>query len=457
LQDFARAVSTEKEAAMSRSFFAVLTIDVLLLTGCGSAPSEAPVESQWALDPAFEAARPAGSVVENVRREPLGGDVFHYQVDLRVGPSANAVLRLHRVVRERAPWVARPSHDAVMLLHGDFATFASNFAPRVGSPASTAPGLSLFLAQRNIDVWGLDRRWTHAPADGADLSDFADMSFSSELDDIGRALGFARAVRVAGSSGNDRLTLVGFSRGGHLAYAYAAREGAAPRASRHVKALVPVDVFAEIAPGDEPARANACDNAAFERDALATGTVDSDNSFFVSIGRLALDAPSAPSPFFDGETNRQAFLDVVTHTSPFFTPAPHYHLLAGIFDGDAVTGLRETPETVGETWFAAAAPHQSMREVAESDALWCGAPPLPLQIDLSRIEIPLYYLGAAGGFAEHGIFTTTRVRSSDVTLHIVQRFGPERVAEDFGHGDLLFATDAPSLAWRPLADWVVRH
>jgi hypothetical protein len=132
-------------------------------------------------------------------------------------------------------------------------------------------------------------------------------------------------------------------------------------------------------------------------------------------------------------------------------------VLAGIFDGEAIAGLRETRETFGETWFAAAAPHQSMREVAESDALWCAAPPLPLVIDLSRIEVPLYYLGAAGGFGEHGVFTTTRVRSRDITLDIVHRFGPERVAEDFGHGDLLFATDAPSLAWKPLANWILRH
>src|SRR6185369_14294748 len=132
--------------------------------------------------------------------------------------------RVHRVVRERAPGVPRSSGDAVMLLHGDFATFASNFAPRVGSPSSSAPGLAAFLAERNIDVWGFDRRWTHAPAEGADLSDFGEMSFSSELDDIGRALAFARAARFAGGSGANRLTLLGFSRGGHLAYAYAARE-----------------------------------------------------------------------------------------------------------------------------------------------------------------------------------------------------------------------------------------
>src|SRR5262245_45867736 len=131
---------------MSRPIIALFALDLLLLAGCGSAPYEAPGEEHRELAESFNAVRPAGSVVENVRRDPLGGDLFHYQLDLRIGASANAVLRVHRVVRERSPGVPRSSGDAVMLLHGDFATFASNFAPRVGSPASNAPGLAAFLA-----------------------------------------------------------------------------------------------------------------------------------------------------------------------------------------------------------------------------------------------------------------------------------------------------------------------
>jgi hypothetical protein len=67
------------------------------------------------------------------------------------------------------------------------------------------------------------------------------------------------------------------------------------------------------------------------------------------------------------------------------------------------------------------------------------------------------YIGAAGAFGAHGLFTTTHVSSRDVTTLVVQRFDATRTAEDFGHGDLLYATDAPSLAWQPLADWVLRH
>ena len=95
-----------------------------------------------------------------------------------------------------------------------------------------------------------------------------------------------------------------------------------------------------------------------------------------------------------------------------------------------------------------------MRETAELDELWCGTSPRP---SLANIRVPLFYLGAAGGFGDHGLYSTTRTSSTDVTTLVIRRFGPERVAEDFGHGDLLYAADAPALAWNPLATWLLRH
>src|SRR4051794_36653395 len=89
-------------------------------------------------------------------RQPLGGDVFLYQFLVRVGHAPNAVLRVSRVVRETRPWAPRPTHHAVMLLHGDFATFVTNFAPTAGTPASPAPGLAPYLARAGVDVWGVD-------------------------------------------------------------------------------------------------------------------------------------------------------------------------------------------------------------------------------------------------------------------------------------------------------------
>ena len=128
-----------------------------------------------------------------------------------------------------------------------------------------------------------------------------------------------------------------------------------------------------------------------------------------------------------------------------------------MIENDTVTAFRASSEDAISAWFAGAAPHQSLRESAESDALWCGQGPAPIDFALDRIQVPLFYVGAAGGFGDLGLYSTTRVGSTDVTTLVVRRLSADREAEDFGHGDLLYATDAPALVWRPLASWILAH
>lgn len=383
-----------------------------------------------------------------VKREHVTADIYHYQFDLRVGSAPNAVVRVHRVVRERAPWLPRPSRHAVMLMHGDFANFVTNFAPTLGSPASSAPGLAPYLASRGIDAWGVDRRWT-LPATGGDISDLGEMGVDQELGDISVALAFARATRALTDHDAGRIVLGGFSHGGQLAYTYAAADG------RHVSAIAVLDAYYDIAPEHSDLRDFACANAAAGRDALAQGVTDSENSFFIELGQLARSAPEEVSPLFPPYTNRGALAAMVGLTYWFAPYTPLYHLNAPVLDAEGnVTGLRESSEDSVSAWFAGAPPHQSLRETVELDTIWCGTTPRP---ELANIHVPLFYLGAAGAFGDYGLYSTTRVSSKDVTTLVVRRFGPERVSEDFGHGDLLYAADAPTLAWQPLAAWLLRH
>ena len=317
----------------------------LLLVGCTAAPPAA--NNTTALDSAEVA-----TATPKLTRQHIVGDVYHYQLDLRVGASANAIVRVHRVVRERAPGVPLPTASAVMLLHGDFANFATNFAPTLGSPASSAPGLAPYLAARDLDVWGVDRRWTLPAADG-DISDLGGMSVAQELGDIETALAFARATRTVTDGDDGPLTLAGFSHGGELAYAYAAGNG------RHIDALAILDVYYDLAPADADERAFACANASAEQAALAAGTVDSDNSFFVAAGQLDRSAPNDPSPIFPPYTNQGALLTFVGTTYQFAPYTPAYHLAAPILDSDGnVTALRESTEDAVSAWFAGAPPHQ---------------------------------------------------------------------------------------------------
>ena len=374
-------------------------------------------------------------------RTHVADDIYRYEAVIPVGEAPNAALRIHRVVREAAPFVPKKTKGGVMALHGDFSTFGTNFLPAM------AP----YLAAQGLDVFGVDRRWTLPGADD-DVSDFGTMGVAQELDDLRAALAIARTLR-----GGDRLALMGFSHGAQLAYTYAAVEGARPLAQRHVDALVPLDYYGALGPDLEDMRLLTCDFAQQEYDAVAAGATDVPNGFFITLGQLALAAPDDISPIFGSMTNREAVLLVLGQTYVFAPFAPFYHLASPILDGDTAVDFRESTFEAMATWIANATPHQAMLETADFDRLLCGEGVMPVDAPLANIHVPLYYIGAAGGIGDLGLYATTQVSSTDVTTQIVQRFGPERRAEDFGHTDLLLATDAPALVWAPLATWLVHH
>jgi hypothetical protein len=170
-----------------------------------------------------------------------------------------------------------------------------------------------------------------------------------------------------------------------------------------------------------------------------------------------LSAPDEPSPFNPARTNRGVMLRFVGRTFGAFPATPLYHLNAPVLDGTNVTGLRLSSEDVVARWLAGSAPHESMREAADTDALTCGDAPLPVDVPPSRIRVPLLLIAAAGGYGDHAVFSTTQVSSTDVTAMVIRQLPVEREAEDFGHADLLFAPDAVPLAWQPLLAWLARH
>jgi hypothetical protein len=389
-------------------------------------------------------------------REHVSADIYHYELVLPLGSGPNAAIRVHRIVREIAPYVPRRSDDAVVLMHGDFSTFVTNFAPALGEPASPVTGLAPYLAARNIDVWGVDRRWT-LPAPEDDVSDFATMGVAQEVDDLRIALTLVRTVRAADGSGGGKVALGGYSHGAQLAYIYASVEAARPAPFRHVDALVPLDFYGAYGPESAADQAAACENSALGYQFVADGFIDSDNSFQILIGELARTAPDEPFPLNPVRTNRAQLLRLVGQTYLFAPLAPLYHLLAPILDENGVPlGLSETSEAAAIAWLEGSPFHESFLEAVDFDAQLCGATP-PVDAPLSRIRVPLFYIGAAGGVGDLGIHSTQQVSSTDVTTLVVRRFGPERRAEDFGHADLLYADDAAALAWQPLVAWLAAH
>ena len=374
-------------------------------------------------------------------REHVSGNLYHYSALVHVGTTANASIRIHRLVREVAPYVPARSLHAVLLMHGDFATFDTNYAT----------GLAPYLARNGIDVWGFDRRWTIPQDPAADVSDFATMGLAVDVDDVRTSLTIARSIRLATGNGFAPMTLVGFSHGGQLAYVSASVDASRPRGLRQVGGVVSLDYYGALGPDAAEIKTAACENSALGYEYVAEGFVDSDNSLQIALGQLARTAPDETTPFtfFGPITNREAMLELVTRTYEFAPLAPLYHLLAPSTDG-----LAETTEAATNSWLEHSPYHESFLESVDFDAQLCGDKP-PLDAPISRIHVPVLFIGAAGGVGSLGVYTTTQVSSTDVTTLLVER-GTER-ADEYGHADLLYAASAETRAWQPLTAWLRAH
>ncbi|MET0594687.1 MAG: hypothetical protein ABW133_18445 [Polyangiaceae bacterium] len=377
-------------------------------------------------------------------RTPLEGGLAQYTVILPVGPGSTERIRLQRIVRESAPWRPVTTRGAAVWMHGDFANFDTNFG-------GSRPSLATYLADRNIDVWGIDRRWTLLPSDATDLSSLTDQGYKVGLADTRIALAAIRAIRAATGQGNGGVVLGGFSRGAHFAYAYAGAEASRPRASRHVNAIVPIDIYARVDPAETQIIAGACARAEDQYAQIAAGTVESDNLFFSDLGAFAASAPDDPSPILPPYTNRGAFLWVAGQTYQFFRPTPLYHLAATVLEDGVSVSARLSPENRLTKWFAGAPRWQSLRESADGDALWCGTNP-PIDDHIGDIRLPILYVGGKGGFGDYGRYTLTRTASTDARAIVVSAGGD--VASDTGHGDLLFGRNAASESWAAIAAFV---
>lgn len=403
---------------------------------------------------------PESCLVTDVERRELVAGVAEYAFTLRTGSGPFEAIRLHRVVRERAPWRPERARDGIFLVHGDAWDFRAAFF--AGAAAPDAGTLPVWLAERGVDVWGIDLRWTLVPAETTDFDFMADWGFATDLHDLDVGLLAARVVRLVTGSGPGQLDLLGWSRGAQLGYAFLSREAGRPWWARHVEGFVPVDVYLKT--DDATLRENACTRAAGLAATLAAETwQDATGALLATIGELATADPDGASPVLAGLSNRQVALVAGGATFLFFppglAPVPHYHFTGAAFDAASSlpTSLLYTPEARWLDSLRATAPYEPTRLLFEAETLVCDEEDLPFDDRLGEVEVPVLYVGAAGGFGATGLHTTTLLGSTDVESLIVSVVPPEAVLVDYGHADLFQAADAPQRVFQPILDWLLTH
>ena len=409
-------------------------------------------------------------------RELVTGDIYHYRIRVQVGPdAAHDVIYLHRVVRERAAWQPARSPDSVFMVHGDLWDFQGAFM--TGSQTTTVPvdqSIAVYLAQQGVDVWGIDLRWTQVPLGTQDFSFMKGWNLGTHAGDVGTGLVVARAMRLLTGSGGDPMTLLGWSRGAVVAYAYLNAESQQPTALRNVSGFIPMDMVVKFGPEAAQQRQWACVRAQIGEQALQQGRYEGSLSgpgaglSILQLGQAALAYPnvtaSAPLPPL---TYRQLGITLGAATFTFQTdaasglqpPVPFYHFTAGTFGADgSPTGLQFVSEPQLFSFFGLAHPYQSLTEQVETDELMCGQRNLPYDDHFQDVKVPVLYVESGGGYGAYCEYTVkTLLGSKDVSFLKVQRLPDSARVADYGHADLFQARDARTAVWAPVLEWLKRH
>jgi len=401
--------------------------------------------------------------LDSITRKNLVDDIYEHTIVLKVDTGQFDRIGLHRVVKEKKPWTPIKTDEAIMMIHGDANNFTSTFL----SPSENVlsdQSISVFLAQRDIDVWGIDLRWTFVPDTTTDFSFMKKWDTALHLKDIKCAVSIARVLRGVTGSGLGQIFMLGHSRGGQFVYAYANAETQFPTYLRDLKGIIPVDMVYKYSPEDEEQRQAALANYQVLKSLYDAGIYYSDKAAGLKyIAVLAATASDEPSPVVSGLTNWQAALFVLTSTYATYEPSMHpptsfYHYLAGTFDPHGIPNGLQFANLDYILDIALTVPSfQSLGEIIDGEAISSDVIDVPYDDHLADIKIPVFYLGAAGGFDDYGIYTTALLGSTDISTLIVQLHPPEAAALDYGHADLFWADNARDLVWEPIYNWINDH
>lgn len=407
--------------------------------------------------------------VLSCQRKNLMGNIFEYTVVLKVGNGTYDKIGIHRVVTETAPWIPAKNKKAVMMVHGDNSDFDASFlSSTISKNIPKDQSIGVYLAESGIDVWGVDLRWTFVPDTTTDFSFMKNWNTTTHLKDITASVKIMRAIRLITDGDPGKVLMLGHSRGAQFVYAYADLETMLPIYLRDLKGIIPMDMAYKFDPVANPDLiGNARIRYQAEKESYDAGVFYSDEGYRLKgLAQLAAVDPDSPSPVVPGLTNKQAALFVVTatyatYTLPLTSPTPAYHYLAGTFDTQGIPlGLTYTSWPYMLDTALVTPGFQSLGEIMDGEAIWSNDSSLAnVQYDkhLKQIKIPVYYVGAAGGIGQYGIYTTTLLGSSDVSTNVVKLAGSAEADSDYGHIDLLYANNAKDLVWKPVAEWIKGH
>src|SRR5271167_503248 len=326
--------------------------------------------------------------IRHADRTVLGDDIVHYRYDVVVGPGKFDVIRLHRVVRERHPYQPIRTLDGVLSLAGSPNYFEAMFLePLISQVVPWDRALAVYLAQNDIDVWGMDYGWALVPAGTTDFSFMKGWGQQKDSQHTEIALSLARLLRGMTGQGFGQLNLLGFSYGGLIGYTIAGEETQQRHDLRNVKGLIIFDVGMKLK--EQEYRDTYCSFAAADQANLDVGVYNDDTGLFLKLlSDMALSAPNDPSDIIPGITNYQAAL--LFGANPALLNGQFWHFVGGFLDENGIpSGLRFTENRLWLDLLQNIPPHLPMQTNFDGDATFCGKIDMPFDDHLRQISLPI--------------------------------------------------------------------
>ena len=460
-----------------RRYFVLTVLVLIVLVSCSNERGIEPFENTGStslnLDPEYIAAElvaqtgwldadgllrtpdGCGNII-SVEREEVAPGIAHYSYKLKIGEGDYDVIGLHRVVKETRPYKPIKTCKNVFLQHGDGVGFEGIFL--FGTMAPSVPGdqaIAIYLAQNEIDVWGIDQNWILVPQDVTDFSFMADWGMQNQIENLDIALSIARFTRLITGGGPGKMLLLGYSSGASTGYSYINGETQKMEQFRNVRGYIPVDMAFKT---DDPALQGMGCYFADAKEVAYSGGQYGDPVFFAPLGYLAMTDPDGASPIVGGFTNYQVAMVYGAATFMLAPLTPTYHFLAGTYGDDGLPdGFQYTTDQAWFEFMVTACPYEATLFEVDVYKLMCDSEDLPFDDYLGDVCIPILSVGSAGGLGNYNDYTLSLLGSTDVMSFDVSLYPPEAIVADFGHIDLFIADNAEALVWLPVLDWIVDH
>ena len=364
----------------------------------------------------------------------VSGNVAEYKIKVNVGPGEYDNIILTNYVNEKSPWHTNTKKNLVIL-------------PGQGLTEKFYSDMAIYYAQRGYSVYILDRRETNIPLTEDDCSFMENWTFDEHLSDTYKGIAASKnhtALLSGKSAEKIKVMAIGHSHGALLLTAYEASEyDDLPLGS--VVRIVPVDIiikydpeYSELIQGQEQ-EFNIISNSIEDGEYHGTGM-----AVMMQIAYMASLDPDNESYIQPGLTNIQLFrlFASQTYTLSSYPYTPDYHYWSGDLNGLYYV---DESRVLNVTLTGGAVPYTPKYMDQYMAGLMGNVE--GYEIDASRIDSPVLYVGLGGGFGDYGSWwyknevgkTNNEVTSMNWNSQ--------------GHASLLLDNNSAEL-WSEINDWL---